>query len=223
MNDSLLPHVVLEPEGPARAAVVWLHGLGADGHDFEPIVPHLGLDPALGVRFVFPHAPRMPVTVNGGMVMPSWYDITGMDFDRRHDEDGIRRSAAQVAALIDDQIARGIDATRVVLAGFSQGGAIALFEGLRSDHHVAGIVALSTYLVLPDALASERAAGREDLPIFQAHGRFDPMVAFERGRDAHETLRAWGHAPVFHEYPMEHAVCAEEIDDLGRWLGEVFA
>lgn len=223
MEDSLLPHVVIEPEGPPRAAVVWLHGLGADGHDFEPIVPHLGLDDALRIRFVFPHAPRIPVTINSGMVMPAWYDITGLDFDRRHDEVGIRRSAEQVAALIDDQIERGVPAEKIVLAGFSQGGAVALFEGLRQSRPLAGIVALSTYVVLEDALASERAAERTDVPIFQGHGSFDSMVGIERGRRAHEILTGWGYAPTFREYPMDHAVCAEEIDDLGAWFGSVLA
>lgn len=221
MEDQLLPRVELEPDGDARAAVVWLHGLGADGHDFEAIVPHLGLDPALGVRFVFPHAPRIPVTINSGMVMPAWYDITGLDFDRRHDEAGILRSADQVAALLDDQVARGVDPSRIVLAGFSQGGAIALFEGLRRTQPLAGIVALSTYLVLEDTIDRERDRAKVSLPIFQAHGSFDAMVGLERGQRAHDTLTRWGYAVEYREYPMDHAVCAEEIDDLGAWFGQV--
>jgi len=223
VEDALLPHVVIEPAGSPRSAVVWLHGLGADGHDFEAIVPHLGLEDSLGIRFVFPHAPRIPVTINSGMVMPAWYDITGLDFDRRHDEVGIRRSADQVAALIADQIDRGIPSERIVLAGFSQGGAIALFEGLRHEEPLAGIVALSTYVVLEDAIAQERDATRTGIPIFQAHGSFDPMVGIDRGRRAHETLVGWGYQPSFHEYPMEHAVCGEEIDDLGAWFASVLA
>lgn len=221
--DELLPHLALEPDAEPRAAVVWLHGLGADGHDFEPIVPHLGLDPALGVRFVFPHAPRIPVTINQSMVMPAWYDITGLDFDRRHDDAGIRRSAKSTAALIDDQVARGIPPEKIVLAGFSQGGAVALFEGLRSERPLAGIVALSTYLVLEDVLADERNRTRADCPIFQGHGLFDSMVTVDRGQHARDVLGGWGHPIEYHEYPMDHAVNADEIDDLGAWFTRVLS
>ncbi len=220
MDSSLLPSVVIEPEGSTRSAVIWLHGLGADGHDFEPIVPHLGLGDA-GVRFVFPHAPSIPVTLNAGMVMPAWYDIAGPDLDRRHDEEGIRRSAARVEALIGDQIDRGVPSGRIVLAGFSQGGAVALFQGLRESRPLAGIVALSTYLVLADTLEDERSEANADTPIFQAHGSHDPMVGHDRGTAARDRLRAWGHEVSFHDYPMQHQVCAEEIDALGAWMRRV--
>ena len=220
MDPSLLPSVVIEPAGSARSAVIWLHGLGADGHDFEPIVPHLGLDGA-GVRFVFPHAPRIPVTLNAGMVMPAWYDIAGPDLDRRHDETGIRRSAGQVEALIGDQVAQGVPSERVVLAGFSQGGAVALFQGLRESRRLAGIVALSTYLVLASDLDRERTEANAGTPVFQAHGSHDPMVGSERGTAARDRLREWGHEVEFHEYSMEHQVCAEEIDALGAWMRRV--
>ena len=217
-GETLLSAVVIEPKVPARAAVVWLHGLGADGHDFEPIVPELGLDPALGVRFVFPHAPRIPVTVNGGMVMPAWYDIVAMDFDRAHDRAGIERSSAQVAALIEDQVAKGIPNERIVLAGFSQGGAIALHRGLRTEPRLAGIVALSTYLVLDEDLEP-----RDGPPVFQAHGSHDPVVAFEHGKRAHERLRELGVPATFTSYPMQHQVCLEEIEAIGHFLGRVLA
>ena len=220
MASSLLPSVVIEPAGAARSAVIWLHGLGADGHDFEPIVPHLGLDDA-GVRFVFPHAPRIPVTLNAGMVMPAWYDIAGSDLGQGHDETGIRRSAGQVEALIGEQVTRGVPSERVVLAGFSQGGAIALFQGLRESRRLGGIVALSTYLVLDSVLDGERSESNASTPIFQAHGSHDPMVGFARGAAARDRLRVWGHEVEFREYPMEHQVCAEEIDALGAWVRRV--
>lgn len=214
----LLPAVELEPEGPAQFAVIWLHGLGADGHDFPPIVSELGLDPALDIRWVFPHAPSIPVTINGGMVMPAWYDIRGVDFHVRHDERGIRRSAAQLVRLIEREHARGVPAERIVLAGFSQGGAIALHVALRHPARLAGLVALSTYLVLPEAVASERDPANQALPVFQAHGTLDPMVLYARGDATCERLLELGYAVEWHEYPMAHEVCAEEIEDLGRWL-----
>ena len=224
MSEPLLPCVEIEPSGAeASRCVIWLHGLGADGHDFEPVVPHLGLDPALGVRFVFPHAPAMPVTLNGGMMMPSWYDIEEVDLRRSHDESGVRRSAAQVRALIERERARGVPAERVVLAGFSQGGAVALFEGLRHPRRLAGIMALSTYLVCEEALLSERSEANADVPVFQAHGSHDPMVGFDRGRDARDRLRELGHPVEWHDYPMQHQVCAEELEDIGAWLGRVLA
>ncbi|MEX1025698.1 MAG: alpha/beta fold hydrolase [Planctomycetota bacterium] len=222
MNE-LLECVEIEPTTQARAAVIWLHGLGADGHDFEPIVPELGLDPALGVRFVFPHAPRIPVTLNGGMVMPAWYDITSMDLRRRHDAEGIARSVAAVEALIAREVERGIAPERIVLAGFSQGGAIALYAALTHPERLAGVVALSTYLVQTEALEAARHPANQGLPIFQAHGNSDPMVVFERGEGAHEQLVVWGHPVDWHVYGMVHQVCLEEIQALGRWLGERLA
>lgn len=220
----LLPCVEIEPrDGPARASVIWLHGLGADGHDFEPIVPELGLDSELALRFVFPHAPRISVTINGGFVMPAWYDLFEPDLERRHDEAGIRGSAAAIERLIAREHRRGVPSERIALAGFSQGGAIALHVGLRHGEPLAGIAALSTYVVLEDSLERERNAANAHTPIFQAHGASDPMVPLARGRAAHATLERLGYSVGFHVYPMQHQVCAEEIRDLGHWFAEVLA
>ncbi|MFO1054663.1 MAG: dienelactone hydrolase family protein [Planctomycetota bacterium] len=217
----LLPCVEIDPVGPVRASVIWLHGLGADGHDFEPIVPELGLEPAAGVRFVFPHAPAIPVTLNGGYVMPAWYDIAEVDLRRRHDEAGIRRSAAQVEALIAREVDSGVPASRIVLAGFSQGGAIALFQGLRHRHRLAGVLALSTYLVCEDSLLHERSDANRDVPIFMGHGTYDPMVQLARGEAARDALLALGYPVEFHTYPMPHSVHPVEIADIGAWLRRV--
>jgi len=208
--------------GPApRAAVIWLHGLGADGHDFPPIVAEMRLDPALAIRWVFPHAPSIPVTINGGMVMPAWYDIRTPDFHRKHDEDGIRLSAARVARLIEREVERGVPEERIVLAGFSQGGAIALYQGLRHPHRLAGIVALSTYLVVGERLQAERSQANADVPVFEAHGTHDPMVTFDRGQACRRALEGLGYAVEWHDYPMMHQVCLEEIEDLAAWFGRV--
>ncbi|MEO0478585.1 MAG: dienelactone hydrolase family protein [Planctomycetota bacterium] len=218
MSDELLPRVELAPEGDVDASVIWLHGLGADGHDFEPVVPMLGLPPDLRVRFVFPHAPSIPVTLNQGFVMPAWYDIQEIDLKRRHDEAGIRRSASQVRDLIALENERGIPTERIVLAGFSQGGAIALFEGLRHEKALAGVMALSTYLVCEESLDDERTQQNAQVPIFQAHGTMDPMVPIERGQAARDALVGRDYLVEWHEYPMQHAVHPDEIQDIGRWL-----
>lgn len=213
-----LPAVEVEPPVPARAAVVWLHGLGADGHDFEPVVPYLGLDPHLAVRFVFPHAPRRAVTINMGMIMPAWYDIRGADLRRDADESGIRDSAARVRDLVERERERGIPSRRIVLAGFSQGGAIALHVALRHGEPLAGLVALSTYLVLEDKLGEEAAAANRSIPVFQAHGLHDPLVAYERGEAARGRLEALGCAVEWRSYPVGHEVCPDEIRDVGAWI-----
>lgn len=219
---ALLPCSEIEPTGgKADAAVIWLHGLGADGHDFEPIVPHLGVDGA--VRFVFPHAPAIPVTLNGGMVMPAWYDIAEMDLRRRHDEAGMRRSAARLTALVARENDRGVPTRRIVLAGFSQGGAVALFTGLRHPEPLAGILALSTYLVGADSLGTEASAANRTTPILQAHGTHDPMVAVQRGEDARDQLLGLGYPVEWHTWPMAHQVCLEEIELVGAWLNSRFA
>jgi len=215
----LLPAVEVEPGIPARAAVIWLHGLGADGHDFEPVVPYLGLEPGLGVRFVFPHAPRRSVTINMGMVMPAWYDIRSADLRRDADESGIRASAARIRDLVAREKERGIPADRIVLAGFSQGGAIALHVALRFGEPLAGLLALSTYLVLEDSLADEAAAASRAVPIFQAHGVHDPLVAYERGEAARAKLESLGYTVEWRSYAMGHEVCPDEIRDVGAWLG----
>ncbi len=224
MTSDLLPAVEIEPsQGPARAAVLWLHGLGADGHDFEPVVPYLGLDPALRARFVFPHAPAIPVGINGGFVMPAWYDIVNPDLGAHPDREGIARSMEAVARLLAREEERGVPAERTVLAGFSQGGAIALRLGLSYPKRLAGILALSTYLVDEEAAQAERGTANAATPILQAHGAFDPMVPIARGRDARDRLRALGHELRWLEYPMEHQVCPQEIADIGAWLNEVLA
>lgn len=217
----LLDAVVLEPGRPADAAVLWLHGLGANGHDFPPVVAELGLPDDHAIRFVFPHAPSIPVTVNGGMVMPAWYDILAMDFDRRADEPGIRRSAAQLADLIQRERDRGIPSERIVLAGFSQGGAISLHQGLRHAEPLAGIMALSTYLAADCDLDAERSPANAGVPVFQAHGTQDPMVLPAMGQAARQRLEDLGYAVEWHVYPMQHQVCREEIDAMGTWLRRV--
>jgi phospholipase/carboxylesterase len=203
--------------GPApQLAVIWLHGLGADGHDFEPIVPELGL--RFAVRFVFPHAPVRSVTINGGMAMRAWYDILGFDRRAREDDAGIRASAAQVAELIDREVERGMPTQRIVVAGFSQGGAIALQTALREPRTLGGVVALSTYLPLAATLAAERSAANARLPIFMAHGTSDGVLPLALGETSRRALEALGYAVAWHEYPMAHSVCLEEISALGAWL-----
>jgi len=210
----------LDVETGARptAAVIWLHGLGADGHDFEPIVPELELPEALPVRFVFPHAPPQPVTINGGAVMRAWYDVYSLGGVRREDDAGVRRSQASVEALVARERARGVPAARIVLAGFSQGGAIALQTGLRHPERLAGIMALSTYLPLASTLAAEASAANRAVSIFMAHGLHDSLIPIERARLSRDTLRKAGYDVEWHEYPMEHAVCAEEIAAIAAWL-----
>jgi len=211
-----LPAVEIEPETRARAAVIWLHGLGADGHDFEPIVPYLGLD-GLGVRFVFPHAPPRSVTINMGMRMPAWYDIRALDLDRDADRDGIEDSARRVRDLLRRENERGIPTNDIVLVGFSQGGAIALHVGLRHPERLAGIGALSTYLVASETLEAE-ALQAKDVPIFQGHGTEDPMVPYAHGTAARDRLAKLGYDVEWKSYPMAHEVCPEEVRDLGAWL-----
>ena len=217
----LLPSVEIEPAAPAQAAVIWLHGLGADGHDFEPIVPELGLPATLAVRFVFPHAPSIPVTINNGYSMPAWYDILDMNLERRADQDGLKASAMRVAELIDRERERGIPAERIVLAGFSQGGAVGLHLALTYPHRLGGLLALSTYFATGQDI-SPHAASR-DLPIEVHHGQFDPLVPELMGRVTVDRLRDLGFDPVYRTYPMEHAVCPAQIADIGRFLRERFA
>ena len=201
-------------------SVIWLHGLGADGHDFEPIVPELELG-GLSIRFVFPHAPVRPVTLNGGMPMRAWFDLLDLDRQGRQDETGIRASADQVEALIQRENTRGIGSERIVLAGFSQGGAIALHLGLRRTAGLAGIMALSTYLPLADSLQAEASQTASKIPLFMAHGRQDPVLPFAWGQQARDLLLAGGYAVQWHAYDMPHAVCAQEINDIGGWLRTV--
>jgi len=217
-NSDLLSCVEIAPKRPARCSVVWLHGLGADGNDFVPIVPHLGIDESLGVRFVFPNAPRIPVSLNMGMVMPAWYDIAGPDLRYRQDLEGIRRSEAQVRAIVEREIERGVPSRKIVLAGFSQGGAMAVHVALRFPQPLAGAIALSTYLVMGEELEAEIASANRGLPVFQGHGSADPMVHIERGEALRDELVKLGSEVEWHEYPMMHEVCLEEIEAIGAWM-----
>ncbi len=221
-SKDLLPCVEIEPRSTARAAVIWLHGLGADGHDFVPLVPELELPDDPPVRFVFPHAPRIPVSINMGMVMPAWYDIRDLDPRSRHDPEGIARTQGHVERLIAREKQRGVPAERIVLAGFSQGGAMALHVGLRHAERLAGIVALSSYLVAADALEREAAAANRDVPILWVHGLHDPMVAYDRGVQSARKLESLGWKVDFKSYPMQHEVCLPEIQDVSGFLQRVF-
>ena len=216
--DTPLQVVTVTPRRAADAAVIWLHGLGADGHDFEPIVPELGLPADHTIRFRFPHAPVRPITINGGMAMRGWYDITSAGLDREVDEAGIRESAAAVSKLIDAERDSGIDSRRIVLAGFSQGGAIALHLGLRYPHELGGILALSTYLPLPERLADEAVETQRDTPIFIGHGTIDPLVPEALGSATARTLDDAGYAVAYTTYPIEHGVSPQEIRDVADWL-----
>jgi phospholipase/carboxylesterase len=217
----LLPAVELETAPGPTASVIWLHGLGADGNDFVPIVPELGLLPGLGLRFVFPHAPVRSVTINNGMRMRAWYDISAADLNNRADIAGVRQSQGELEALIAREKTRGVPSARIVLAGFSQGGAIALYAGLRHVERLAGILALSTYLVQADKLPAEAAAANRDVPIFMAHGTADPVVRFEWGLASRRALEANGNPVEWHEYRIEHSVCLEEVRAIGAWLAKL--
>ncbi len=220
--DGLLDTVEIETGPEPSAAVVWLHGLGADGHDFEPLVPELALGGAGPVRFVFPHAPVRPVTINGGMPMRAWYDIMGIDRQSPQDEPGIRASAKLVEALIRREQERGIPAGRIVLAGFSQGGAIALHLGLRFGEALAGILALSTYLPLHETLEGERSEANARTPVFMAHGILDPVVPLYLGESSANRLSQGGWPISWRTYTMPHAVCPEEISDISGFLADRF-
>jgi phospholipase/carboxylesterase len=223
MAGELLETLEVETAPSPRAAAIWMHGLGADGHDFVDIVPALRLPPAPGVRFVFPHAPMRPVTINQGMVMRAWYDVSGDAGARREDEAGVRASQRQIEALIARETARGVPAGRIVLAGFSQGGAMALQTGLRHPERLAGVMALSCFLPLAGALAAEASAANRDVPIFMAHGTHDPLIPLARARHAHRLLTGLGYPVEWHEYPIPHAVSDAEIRDIGAWLGRTLA
>jgi len=221
MPAEVLPSIELETAPNPTASVIWLHGLGADGNDFVPIVPELRLPQSLRVRFVFPHAPVRAVTINNGMRMRAWYDIAAADLNSRADLVGVRESQAQLEALIERENARGMPSERIVLAGFSQGGAIALYTGLRHAERLAGIMALSTYLIAPDKLATEASAANRGAPIFMAHGTADPVVRFQWGEASKRMLGAAGYPIEWHTYGMEHSVCMEEVQAIGAWLTKV--
>ena len=211
-----LPCVEVEPAATANASVIWLHGLGADGHDFEPIVPELKLPKESAIRFIFPHAPSIPVTINNGFVMPAWYDILDINFDRKLDEEQLLNSAAAVQALIDREIERGIDSQRIVIAGFSQGGAVGYQAALSYPKPLAGLLAMSTYFATVNTIDVHPA--NQQLPIEIYHGNHDPVVPEQHGQNSVEFLTAIGFAPNYTTYPMEHSLCLEQITAISQWL-----
>lgn len=213
--------IEIETGGDPQASVIVLHGLGASGDDFVPVCEQLELDAVGPVRHVLPHAPMRPVTINNGYVMPAWYDILALGGPAIEDEAGLRASQVLVEGLIAREVARGVSPSRIVLAGFSQGCAMALLTGLRHGERLAGIVGLSGYLPLAGATAAERSAANQNTPIFLAHGRFDPMIALPRAVATRDALRALGYSVQWHEYPMEHSVCLPEIADLQQFLLQV--
>lgn len=204
-----------------RASVIWLHGLGSSGHDFEDIVPQLGLPASLGARFVFPHAPFRRVTINGGYVMRAWYDVLGLDQDAPQDESGIRDSESEILALVEREKARGVPASRIVLAGFSQGGVMALHAGLRYEERLAGILALSCYLSLAEHIEEERNVANAATPVLMAHGRYDDLISVALGRAGYQRLLGLGQPIEWQEYPIGHEVNFAEITAVGRWLGSL--
>jgi phospholipase/carboxylesterase len=218
---TLLPRIELESAPNPSAAVIWLHGLGADGNDFAALVPELDLEGCPPIRFIFPHAPSMAVTLNGGYVMPAWYDILGANLVDRQDATGIQKSEQAVKALIENEVARGIAYDRIVLAGFSQGCAMALHTGLRLPHRLAGIIALSGYLPLADRFANERMQANAHTPVFMAHGTQDPVVVLARGENSRDALTAMGHPVQWHTYPMQHSVHPREVADISAFLKQV--
>ncbi len=220
---TLLPHIETTTGTDPDAAVIWLHGLGADGNDFAAIVPELDLSGCPPIRFIFPHAPSMPVTINGGYVMPAWYDILGSETQKREDEAGIRRSALAIEALIAREVERGIRPERIVLAGFSQGCAVSLHTGLRHVDRLAGIMALSGYLPLATTLAQEASEANRQIPIFMAHGTADPMIVLARAEASRDALLALDYKVQWHSYPMQHSLHPREIQDIARFLQSVLA
>ncbi|MGJ9417121.1 alpha/beta hydrolase [Massilia sp. CMS3.1] len=222
MSD-LLQNIEIETAPNPTIAVIWLHGLGADGNDFVPLVRELDLKGLPGIRFVFPHAKQIPVTINGGYIMRAWYDISVADLTRREDEGGLRDSQRDVEALIAREKARGIPASRIILAGFSQGCAMTLQTGLRHPEKLAGMLCLSGYLPLNEKVTHERTEESIDTPIFMAHGRQDHVVPFVRAEQSRDVLTGLGYTIEWHEYPMQHSLCGEEVQDISAWLKRVLA
>ena len=217
----LLEHVQVDTGDNPEVSVIWLHGLGADGHDFVPMVRELDLSGLPPIRFVFPHARTMPVTVNGGYVMRAWYDITGAELVRREDETGLRASQQEIEAFIAREKARGIPASRIILAGFSQGCAMTIQTGLRHPETLAGMLCLSGYLPLADKAAAERTTESLSVPVFMAHGRQDPVVPFNRAEASRDLLVSLGYQLEWHEYAMQHSLCLEEVEHISAWLKKV--
>jgi phospholipase/carboxylesterase len=210
--------VVVRPSTSADASVIWLHGLGADGHDFEPIVPHLDAALTSRTRFVFPHAPKRPVTINGGYVMRAWYDVVDADIARRADADGVHESERILHDYIETEVANGIPPERIVVAGFSQGGAITLHGGLRYPQRLAGVLGISCYLPLPNAIAKGSAPANATTSVFMAHGTEDPVIPVAAGKQSRDYLKNLDYDIEWHTYPIPHSVCLEEIEDISRWL-----
>ena len=220
---TLLETIELDSAANPTVSIIWMHGLGADGNDFVPLVKELDLRGCPGIRFIFPSAGTMPVTINNGYVMRAWYDILVSDLVRREDESGLRASQAQIEALIAREKARGIPANRIILAGFSQGCAMALQTGLRHPEKLAGLMCLSGYLPLADKTAAERTPASLETPIFMAHGTADPVVQLPRAQQSRDLLTGLGYQIEWHEYYMQHSLCQEEIDAIGTWLKKVLA
>ncbi len=221
---TLLDTIELQTHESCDWSVIWMHGLGADGSDFVPVLPELGLDPSIRIRFVFPNAPAIPVTCNGGYVMPAWYDIISLDKNNREvDVDGIVNSRQQIRDLIEREEELGIPSERIFVAGFSQGGAVAYTTGLTHPKPLAGVIALSTYLPVPELVTREATAANRQIPIFAAHGTEDDVVSIDLGLRAREYLQQNGYACQWQEYPMPHSVCIEEIQDIGAWLNSQIA
>lgn len=213
---AMLPSVTMVPKQTPKATVIWLHGLGADGYDFQPIVPQLALPADAAIKFIFPHAPEQPVTVNAGMKMRAWYDILEMSLERKVDQQGVLDSVALVRQLIEHEIAAGIPAERIILAGFSQGGVIALHTALTFAERLAGVMALSTYIALPDRLTEQ--VSQRDVPIFWGHGTVDPVVPYRLGEHGKHYLQELGLQVDWHKYPMQHSLCDQEIQDIRLWI-----
>ena len=216
-----LPTIKLETSPTPSVAVIWLHGLGADGNDFVPIASELDLTGCPPIRFIFPSAPSMPITWNSGYVMPAWYDISGSDLVSKQDSQGIAKSAVSIGELIDDQFKSGIKYENIVLAGFSQGCAMALHTGLSFQHKLAGIVALSGYLPLADTFKSTAHSANQSTPIYMAHGTADPVVVIKRGEDSRDLLSSLGYKVEWHTYPMQHSVHPNEISDISNFLKKI--
>lgn len=212
------PPVIIAPNAPSKHTVIWLHGLGADGHDFEPVIPALSLPKGLAVKFILPHAPIQPVTLNGGMPMRAWFDLYGLDFKTQQDKQGIARATASLTTLIENEIAAGIPASNIVLVGFSQGGALALHTALSYPRSLGGVIGLSTVLPLADQIETHLHTANATLPIFLAHGSLDPVLSINLGLMTKERLEELGYTVDWHEYPIGHTLCGAEIDAISQWL-----
>jgi len=222
LKNSMNIELVHGTEKPTHA-IIWLHGLGASANDFPPVVEHLGLHNSPSIRFIFPQAPDRPISINNGYVMPGWYDIKGLDMKDKQDREGIEQSRTIVENIIEDQIAKGIPANNIILAGFSQGGAVSYYTALRTEHRLAGVLAMSTYLVFPDESQAEQSGINKAIPVFASHGTQDTVVPVGLGEQSAQTISSLGYTVTWKTYPMEHEVAMAQIKDIGRWVNAVFA